>query len=164
MAYVDEVIPVPSVSGQARVEGMRERIKGFLRPVAIRSCGGHTLDRQPFVDFRRGNIGIAQGHVTQIAGLFHVTTEEAFPSILNDGLKAGIDLTTNGRGRIDIHMLIAPPYPNDVVGNGRIKKMWNKRYQAVVILSIKMEALDLTNARINHQGLVLENLRPPKHD
>ena len=51
MAYVDEVIPVPSAPGQARVEGMRERIKGFLRPVAIRACGEHTMDRQPFLDF-----------------------------------------------------------------------------------------------------------------
>jgi hypothetical protein len=114
------------------------------------------MDRQPFFDFRRFNIGMTHGDISQIAGLFHVTAEEAFPSIMNDGLKAGIDLTTTGRGRVDIHMLIAPPYPNDVVGNGRVKKMWNKGYQAVVILSIKLEALDLTDARINHQGLVLQ--------
>ena len=58
---------------------------------------------------------------------------------MNNGIKAGIDLTTNGSGRVDIHMLIALPYPNDVVGNGRIRKMLNKGYRVVVDLSIKIE-------------------------
>ena len=43
MAYVDELNPVPSAAGQARAEGMRNRVKGFLRPVAIRACGGKRL-------------------------------------------------------------------------------------------------------------------------
>jgi hypothetical protein len=119
------------------------------------------MDRQPFLDWRRFDIRLTQGHLPHISGLFHVTTEEAFPCILNEGLKAGIELTESGQCRVDIHMLIAPPYPNDVLNNRRINKMRSKGYQSVVVLSVKMDALNLDQARINCHGVVLQRTGIP---
>ena len=109
MAAMEELIPLSSASSQARVEGKRERIKRYLKPVEVRACGGQSQDRQPFLNMVRFNIRTTQEHVHRIDGLFHVTTEEAFASILAEGIMAGVDLSTRGRGRTDIHLLIAHP-------------------------------------------------------
>ena len=79
----------------------------------------------------------------QIGGFLHITTVEAFPSILADGLKAGIDLSDRGTGRCDIHLLITHPFPNDLLKNRRIEKMWNKGYNDLIVVSIKREGIDL---------------------
>ena len=96
-AAMEELTPLSSASSQARVEGKRERIKIFLKPVAVRACGGQSQDRQPFLNMVRFNIRITQEHVHRIDGLFHVTPEEAFASILLEGIMAGVDLSTRSR-------------------------------------------------------------------
>jgi hypothetical protein len=135
---------------------MRQTVKMFIKPIALRANGGQTLSRQPFLQAVRFNLRLTERHVARIAGIFHITTVEAFSSILEDGLKAGIDLTERRTGRTDIHLLIAHPYPRDVLENNRIPKMWNKGFKNVVLLSIKKEGLALGKARINPQGVILQ--------
>ena len=106
---------------------------------------------------------LTKEQVHKIPGLFHVTTEIAWIQILQDGLKAGIDLprSRNGGGRADIHMLVVPPYPKDQFKNKRLDKMWNTGYGTVVVISNRKEALDLDDARINQQGVVLQRTPIP---
>ena len=114
------------------------------------------MDKQPFLNWDRFDARVTSAHVQQMAGLFHVTTQERFADILKEGLKPGINLTETGRGRVDIHILLAPPQSHDVLNNQRIQKMWSKGYREVVVICIKLEALDFANARINQQGVVLQ--------
>ena len=93
MAAMDVEAPLPSASGYAGADGRSTKIKGYLRPIAIRTNGGQSLDRQPSLCLNRFNIQLTGKHLARIGGLFHVTTEAAFPSILAEGLKAGIDLS-----------------------------------------------------------------------
>ncbi len=91
-------------------------------------------------------------------GLFDVTTTECWLQILQEGPKAGIDLLRVGRkgGRADIHMLAVPPYPNDKLNNERLIKMWRKGFEEVIVICTKKDALNMKEARINQQGVVLK--------
>ena len=146
-----------AVMTTSRTSTSEPEVRQFLRPVALRACGGHSLYGQLFLRQSRFNMKLTKEQVHKIPGLFHVTTEIAWIQILQDGLKAGIDLprARNGEGRADIHMLVVPPYPNDHFQNKRLDKMWNKGYGTVVVIIIRKEALDLDDARINQQGVVL---------
>ena len=156
MAAVETVAPLSSASGYAGADGRRATIKMFLKPIAIRANGGQSLDRQPFLCLNRYNIRLTEMHLGRIGGYFHITTVEAFPSILADGLKAGIDLSERGTGRSDIHLLIAHPFPKDLLKNKRVDKMWGKGYTSIILLSIKKQGIDLKCARINPQGVILQ--------
>ena len=115
MAAMETVAPLSSASGYAGADGRPTTIKMFLKPIAIRANGGQSLDRQPFLCLNRYNIRLTEMHLGRIGGYFHITTVEAFPSILADGFKAGIDLSERGTGRSDIHLLIAHPFPKDLL-------------------------------------------------
>jgi len=89
-----------------------------------------------------------------IPGLFHVTSELGWSGIIKEGkIVPGVDLHYSGR--YDIHMLIAPPYPDDLAASGRLHK--GDRRGRCVILSINPEGLRLGDARLNQQGFVLRH-------
>ena len=132
-------------------------MKIFLKPFAVRANGGQSSDRQPFLRESRYNLRLTDKHLGKIGGFFHITTVENLPSILADGLKAGIDLSDRGTGRCDIRLLIAHPFPNDLLKNRRIEKMWSKGYNSIILVSVKREGIDLGWARINPQGVVLQS-------
>ncbi len=95
--------------------------------------------------------------------MFHVTTTEAWSQILQEGFKPGIDLSKVGRkgGRADIHLLVVPPYPNDKRNNERLSKMWRKGFEEVIVICIKKDALNMKEARINQQGVILQGTKIP---
>ena len=51
---------------------------------------------------------------------------------------------------------MAPPYPNDKLKNERLLKMYKKGFEEVIVICIKKDALNLAEARINQQGVVLQ--------
>ena len=121
------------------------------------------MNRQPFLNMERFNIVLTQEHITKITGSFHVTTESAFARILYEGIRAGKDLAVRGQGtgRVDIHMLLTPPYPNDVLDNERLNKMFTEGHDTVIVVCIKKGALAIMDARLNHQAVVLQRKRIP---
>ena len=72
-------------------------VRDYIRPVAVRCCGGQSLEDQPFLRMGRFNWKLTPELKLAVPGLFHVTTTEAWPQILQDGLKPGIDLPSIGR-------------------------------------------------------------------
>ena len=105
-------------------------VRDYIRPVAVRCCGGQSREDQPFLSMDRFNMKMTPELKQAVPGLFHVTTTEAWPQILQEGFKPGKDLPrVGGRGgRADIHLLVAPPYPNDKMKNERLLKMYNKGF------------------------------------
>ena len=110
-------------------------VRDYIKPVAVRCCGGQSLEDQPFLRMARFNWKLTPELRQAVPGLFHVTTTEAWSQILQEGLKPGIDLPKVGRqgGRADIHLLVVPPYPNDKLNNERLSKMWHKWFQEVIV-------------------------------
>ena len=53
-------------------------------------------------------------------------------------------------------MLVVPPYPNDKFNNERLIKMWRKGFEEVIVICIKKDVLNMKEARINQQGVVLK--------
>ena len=120
-----------------------------------------SLEDQPFLRMARFNMKMTPELKQAVPGLFHVTTTEAWPQILQEGLKPGKDLPrVGGRGgRADIHLLVAPPYPNDKLKNERLLKMYKKGFEEVIVICIKKGALNLAEAGINQQGVILQGTK-----
>ena len=58
-------------------------------------------------------------------------------------------------------MLVVPPYPTDKLNNERLIKMYRKEFEEVIVFCIKKDALNMTEARINQQGVVLQGTMIP---
>ena len=81
-----------------------------------------------------------------LPGLLHLSTEAGWDQIALDGrVVAGIDL--------DIHMMVSPPYPDDLAGSERLLK--GPKNAGYVVISIDPAGLQLGDARINQQGIGL---------
>ena len=113
------------------VEG--REVRDYIKPVAVRTCSGQSLENQMYLRMSRFNLKLTQELVLKVPGLFHVTTSEAWPLILQDGLKAGIDLPSSGNkgGRADIHLLTVPPHPNDLFDNRRLRRKCGQEVMAM---------------------------------
>ena len=66
---------------------------------------------------------------------------------------AGIDLDFGGR--YDIHMMVSPPYPDDLALSERLLK--GPRNTEWVVISINPAGLQMGDARINQEGYVLQH-------
>ena len=155
------VAKVESIEPGKRVP-VRTTLRCYLRPVALRACGGNSDQNQKFLRESRYNLRVSPELLQRVPGLFHVTTEQAWGSILREGLKAGADLVNRGRqgGRCDIHLLTSHPV-SDKFKNERLRKMRDKNYTRIVLVSLVPEAIDLSSARINQQGVILQRTPIP---
>ena len=123
------------------------------QPVAMRIRGGHTTHHQVFLEEYRMNCRMSEIMRNSLPGLFHVTTPAGWDQIALDGqVVAGIDL--NYGGRYDIHMMVSPPYPDDLAVSERLLK--GPRKTEYVVMSINPAGLQMGDARINQQGYVLQ--------
>ena len=109
--------------GEGKRHPVQTTLRCYLRPVALRACGGITDQNQRFLQQSRFNLRVTPGLMQGVPGLFHVNTEQAWGSILREGLKAGADLPNKGRreGRCDIHLLTSHPV-SDQFTNERFRK------------------------------------------
>ena len=100
------------------------------------------------------NCRVAAPMSDAMPGVFHVTNLTAWREIVQDGaIVAGVDLCDGGR--YDIHVCIAPPWPNDAMTQ-RTQKKFNRTGDVAVIISLQSRALALGDVRINQQGYVLQ--------
>ena len=129
----------------------------YIRPVALRANGGMSDEHQRFIREARTNLRVTANMLRDIPGLFHVTTEEAWATIVREGIKPGAQLQPIGRneGRCDIHLLTAHPV-QDQLNNGRLNKMWKKGYGHAVLISLLPSAVDTNSARISQQGVLMQ--------
>ena len=124
-----------------------------IKPVAVRICGGHSAQHQALLEDYRMNCRMGEILRNFLPGLFHVTTPAGWDQIALDGqVVAGIDLDYGGG--YDIHMMVSPPYPDDLALSERLLK--GPRNTEYVVISINPAGLQMGDARINQQGYVLQ--------
>ena len=98
-----------------------------LFPVDICICGGHSDGEQVFLEEHRLNCRVSEVMRNSLPGLFHVTAAAGWDQIAIDGrIVAGVDLCAGGRH--DTHMMVSPPYPDDLADARRLEKRTQKRW------------------------------------